>query len=267
METIIRCSSLPHYSDCPRKSAAKLFKDELEDAGFKMTKLPTSVGAAVGTATHVGVEIALTLKQSGQTSFDAELKEMIDRSLCESIEHGILWDKTTPSKDVALKQALRQAKSVINAYPELSGIAIEEEYRADLGDDFVLSGHIDIRKGDTILDIKTGASRRANQAQYGGYSLLCRSNSVEIKKLGEIYVPRLALSRPQPEPMFVEYDVAAAENLAWDIIKTIKTDMMNFRVKKSERVWLANPNSMMCSANYCPAYKTKFCNCQKGDIK
>lgn len=239
---------------------------ELVEDGYQLHALKTSVGAAVGTATHAGIETALMLRQEGK-NYENELEEVATLSIESSIENGVLWDLTTPTKEVAIKQAIRQAKSVVNAFPDLTGVYIEEEYKADLGDNFVLSGHIDIRVGDMILDIKTGATRRANQAQYGGYSLLCRSHGKTIKKLGEIYVPRIGITKPQPEPLSVEYNVNDAERLAWDIIQQTKRDVIAYRESKSERIWLANPNSMMCTPDYCPAYKTNFCNCQKGDIK
>lgn len=265
-QTKIRCSGLPHYSDCPRKAAAKLLLAELVEDGYQLHTLKTSVGAAVGTATHAGIETALLLRQEGK-DYEKELEEVATLSIESSIENGVLWDLTTPTKDIAIKQAIRQAKSVVNNFPDLTGVDIEEEYKADLGDNFILSGHIDIRHGDAIFDIKTGATRRANQAQYGGYSLLCRSNGKIIKRLGEIYVPRIGITKPQPEPQFVEYDVKDAERLAWDIIQQIKKDILSYRENKSARTWLANPNSMMCNPDYCPAYKTNFCNCQIGDIK
>lgn len=266
MKTTIRCSSLPHYSDCPRKAAAKMLMPELVKDGYSIRVLPNSVGAAVGTATHNGIETALLLRQEGR-EFEQELAETVEISICSSIENGIIWDETTPTKDVAIKQAIRMAKSVINFFPELKGVEIEEEYKADLGSDFVLSGHIDIRLGGKIIDVKTGARRRANQSQYGGYSLLCKSNGIKINKIGEIYVRRLGITKPQPDPDYVPYDVADAERLAWDTIQQIKRGIEQYRKEHSPNVWLANPNSMMCTPDYCPAYNSNFCNCHKGEVK
>ena len=266
IKTTIRCSSLPHYSDCPRKAAAKMLLQELVTDGYQLKALPTSVGAAVGTAMHNGIETALLLRQEGHT-YEKELAETVELSINSSISNGILWDDTTPTKEVAIKQAIRMAKLVVNFFPELKGVEIEEEYKANLGNNFTLSGHIDIRLGNEILDVKTGARRRANQAQYGGYSLLCKSNGIKIKSLGEIYVRRIGITKPQPDPDFMPYPIADAERLAWDTIQQIKNSIEIYRKEHSPNVWLANPNSMMCTPDYCPAYNSNFCNCHKGEVK
>ena len=73
MQTIIRCSGLPHYTDCPRKAAAKMLLAELVEDGYQLHALKTSVGAAVGTATHAAVETALMLRQEGK-DYEKELE-------------------------------------------------------------------------------------------------------------------------------------------------------------------------------------------------
>ena len=265
MSTIIRASSLPHYTDCYRRAAAKMLTAELVQDGFNVRSSQSSIGAAVGTATHNAMEVALLLKAEDKP-FEKELSEVAEISISKAIEKGIIWDATTPTKDVAIKQAVRQALSVVNFFPELKGINIEEEFRANIDDEFVLSGHIDIRIGRKIQDLKTGTMSRANQAQYGAYSLLCRSNGIEIDEIGEIYVRRIGITKPQPDPVYVQYDVASAERMAYEIINKMKSDITKYRDSKSVWSFLANPNSLMCTPDYCPAYGTNFCNCHKKEI-
>lgn len=265
MPTTIRASSLPHYTDCLRRAAAKMLAPELATYGYNVRATQASIGAAVGTATHNALEVALLLRAENKP-YESEIEEVVDISISKSIENGVIWDDTTRSKEIAVKQAVRQAKSVLNTFPDLLGVAIEEEYKANLGDGFILSGHIDIRKKDCIWDLKTGTMRRANQAQYGAYSLLCRTNGIHINRIGEIYVRRVGITKPQPDPVLVEYDIATAEKMAWEIINKMKSDVSNFRSNGDLWAFMANPNSLMCNADYCPAYGTNFCNCHKKEI-
>lgn len=265
MPTIIRASSLPHYTDCYRRAAAKMLTAELVQDGFNVRAPQQSIGAAVGTATHNAMEVALLLRAENKP-FEKELSEVAEISISKSIEKGIIWDATTPTKDVAIKQAVRQALAVVNFFPDLTEINIEEEYKANIDDEFILSGHVDIRTGGKIRDLKTGKMSRANQAQYGAYSLLCRSNGIEIDEIGEIYVRRMGITKPQPDPVFISYDVATAERMAFEIINKMKSDITNYRNSGSVWSFLANPNSLMCTPDYCPAYGTNFCNCHKKEI-
>ncbi len=267
MATIIRCSSLSHYTDCTRRAAAKLFFKEIsEKYGFELTPTYTSAGAAVGTAMHNALEKAIVLRSQG-LSYDDEMKKTAETSMIESTKSGIIWDDTTFDKSTGAMQAVRQAHSILDIFPDLEEVSIEGEFIADLGDDFVLSGHIDIRGKDgdvhTIQDFKSGTVKRVNIPQYGGYSLLVRTAGYQVDSLREIYAQRVGKTRPQPAPLVREYDPAMAENFAWAIIKKIKEDLIAFRKTGSPWAWLPNPNSMMCSPHYCPAYGTKFCQCKK----
>ena len=267
MSTIIRCSSLSHYTDCPRRAAAKMFFDEIsKEYGFDLTPVNTSAGAAVGTAMHKALEAALVLRAKGEP-YAEEMKRIADASMLETSREGIVWDDTTFDKSIGAMQAVRQAHSILDVFPDLDEIAIEGEFTADLGDDFILSGHIDIRgregKVHTIQDFKSGIVKRVNIPQYGGYSLLVRTSGQKVDLLREIYAKRVGKTKPQPAPVIQEYEPAMAENFAYAIIRRIKADLMEFRRTGKPWVWLPNPNSMMCSQHYCPAYGTKFCKCRK----
>ena len=271
MATIIRCSSLSHYTDCPRRSAAKMFFNELsEEYGFDLTPTKTSAGAAVGTAMHKSLEAAIVLRAKGQP-YAEEIKKVAEASIIESAREGIIWDDTTFDKSAGVLQAVRQAHAILDVFPELDEIAIEGEFTADLGDDFVLSGHIDIRGREgqkhTIQDFKSGTVKRVNIPQYGGYSLLVRTAGQKVDLLREIYVKRVGKTKAQPSPIVQDYDPVMAENFAYAIIKKIKSDLQAFRKSGSPWVWLPNPNSMMCSPHYCPAYGTKFCKCKTKETK
>lgn len=266
MTTIIRCSSLSHYTDCPRRAAAKMFFKELsQEFGFDLMPTFTSAGAAVGTAMHKSLEAAIVLRQQGKP-YAEEIKKVAEASLIDTVREGIVWDDTTFDRAAGVLQATRQAHAILDVFPELDEIAIEGEFTADLGDDFILSGHIDIRGREngrrTIQDFKSGTVKRVNLPQYGGYSLLVRTSGQKVDLLREIYIKRVGKTKAQPAPIIQDYEPAMAENFAYAIIKQIKSDMQRFRNSGSPWVWLPNPNSMMCSPHYCPAYGTKFCKCK-----
>ncbi len=270
MEKIIRCSSLSHYTDCPRRAAAKLFRKELGDFGFDLPEARSSAGAAVGTAMHRALETALPLRAKG-LPFGDEMKRIAQESLQESATQGVIWDDTTTTKDVGVLQTVRQAYSILDVFPDLEEIAIEGEFTADLGDDFILSGHIDIRGRDgdkqTIQDFKSGTTKRVNIPQYGGYSLLVRTAGHQVDVLREIYAKRVGKTKAQPAPVVQEYQPAMAENFAMTIICQIKADFKSFERTGSPWAFLPNPNSMMCTPNYCPAYGTAFCKLRKKEIE
>lgn len=267
MTTIIRCSSLSHYTDCPRRAAAKMFFKELsQEFGFDLMPTFTSAGAAVGTAMHKALEAALVLRAKGEP-YAEEMKKVAEASMLETSREGVIWDDTTFDKSIGVIQAVRQAHSILDVFPDLDEIAIEGEFIADLGDDFILSGHIDVRGREkdvhSIRDFKSGVVKRINIPQYGGYSLLARTAGLKVDVLQEIYAKRVGKTKPQPDPIIHEYDPAMAENFAYAIIRRIKSDLMEFRRTGKPWVWLPNPNSMMCSQHYCPAYGTKFCKLRK----
>lgn len=271
MPTIIRCSSLSHYTDCPRRAAAKMFFKELsQDFGFDLTPTFTSAGAAVGTAMHKSLEAAIVLRQQGKPYIE-EVKKIAENSMTETMREGIIWDDTTFDRTTGAMQAIRQTHAILDVFPNLDEISIEGEFTADLGDDFILSGHIDIRGRDsgkyTIQDFKSGTVKRVNIPQYGGYSLLVRTAGQKVDLLREIYIKRVGKTKSQPAPIIQDYEPAMAENFAYAIIKQIKSDMQRFRNSGSPWVWLPNPNSMMCYPHYCPAFGTKFCKCKRKETE
>lgn len=245
-----------------------MFQAELETYGYVLRNTEQSIGAAVGTATHRVVELALELKAEGSPYLDLVADEAAE-SIEKSIEKGVIWDDTTRKKDDAIKQAVRQGLLVLAHMPEMKSIVIEGELKADMGDYFILSGHVDIRGSEDgeewdIWDVKTGVIRRANQGQYGAYSILARSNGHNVRSLGEIYAKRVGVNVPQPEPVIVQYPKEIAEAVAYHTSRRIKGDIITFRESGGDPwVWIPNPNSMMCSDKYCPAWGTNFCNCHK----
>lgn len=265
--TIIRASGLPQWSDCPRRHAARSFSEDVRAQGYDLRTIPPSIGASIGTGTHAAVEFYLTEKLEFREAKRADLEARAVEAIDSDIADGVVWDDTTTSADTAHKQAIRQAISIIQVFGErLQPLAIEERLEASLGDGFMLSGTIDIREHLAIDDVKTGTVQRANQAQYGGYGLLGEANGHAIGRLTEIYVKRVGMSKSQPDPTWTDYPVAESKTAAWEIAQRIKGDLTAFRNGGDAWAFMPNPNSMMCSPDYCPAFGTNFCKAHKGEL-
>ncbi|WP_299378211.1 PD-(D/E)XK nuclease family protein [uncultured Kiloniella sp.] len=263
-KTTIRASSLPQYPDCERRYAARSFSEQVKAAGYELKTMLPSIGAIIGTGTHEALGYAMLQKMEGQEIVKADMEALAVASIEDATKDGVVWDQTTTNMDAAIVQAIRQAKIILQTVgKDINPVAVEDHFKANLGDGFELSGHIDIREINGIADFKTGSVQRANQTQYGGYSLLAKSNGHKVERLREIYVPRVGKRVPQPDPIVTEYGVAVAEKGAAETIKHIKSGLIKFKETGENWIFLPNPNSMMCSPNYCPAFGTKFCQSHK----
>lgn len=266
-ETIIRCSGLPSYMDCNRRAAAKMFTEEIEASGYQLRKLASSVGAALGTAGHYGIEVVLTNKihLGVLGSVEDACAAAIER-FSEEIAPGVVWDDTTPSMNAAIVQLKRQVQAYMPMAAVLDPKAVELALKADVGDGFVLAGHIDIiERNGAIRDEKYGAREGQYWLQLGGYGLLATSAGHEVGSLNVDWIPRVGKTKHQPPVTTTQYDVQQSQIDAYQVIQRIKADVQQFR-RDPDRLYQsfpANPMSMMCTDKYCPAHGTEFCNAWK----
>ena len=266
MSTAIRCSALPAYFDSPRRTAAKLFRKEIEAAGYTLRDLPPSAGAAVGTAVHgAACHVLQTRVDTGRYGGINEGLDLAMSVFREEIESGCEWDPTTPDRRTAEIQIRRLAQSYCH-HVENAGIdpwLVEQHFTADLGDGFTISGHVDvITMAAGIRDLKTGALPRPYQSQAGGYSLLVRSQAqpIQTTSLAIDFLRRTPKSKPQEPPQIERYDLRESEAAAWATIQRIKADLQQFRQTGDPWAFPCNPLSMMCASDrYCPARGTDFC--------
>ena len=265
--TEIRASSLPSYMDCSRRAASKAVADEIRDAGYDLTKLPPSAGAALGTASHAASEFLMQRKMDTGELGPVEdgIEHAVEKFGLE-IADGVVWDDATPNRNTALIQLERQVRAYVPVMETFTPLALEMSLKADVGDGFVLSGHMDIltTAGD-IRDEKYGALSRPYQSQLGAYSLLARSNGYQVTGLKIDWVQRVGKTKVQPPCQTFDYDVGESEVAAHGIIARVKQDTQAFRADPDGlwRAWPANPMSLMCSDKYCPAYGTNFCDAWK----
>jgi len=271
MTTRIRASMLPGYADCARRAAAKQWRREIEAAGYELRDLLPSVGAAVGTAVHAAAAHMLQAKiDTGGLGDERDSIEIGVESFRAETDPGVEWDDTTPNATVAVTQIGRLTMAYrVGVARHLDPAAVEQAWEAQAGDGFALTGHCDVITVESVVrDLKTGALPRPYQAQLGGYSLLARSQEPPVAVTGVAidFIRRTPHTKPQEPPATEIYDRDVCERAAWAVIQRIKHDVTEFRRRLSdgdeppEEAFLANPMSMMCRAQFCPAHGTNWCH-------
>lgn len=266
---LIRPSSLPGANDCLRRTIARLFPGLVAAAGFELRTVEPHIGGPVGTACHTGASDLLRAKMD--TGEPGNIGDAVDHGISDfetEIAAGVVWDKVTGDRGTAQRQIAR----MVGAYarhraPTVDPIAVEERLDCDLGDGFYLSGQSDsvVREPGGINDLKTGKVRRSCATQLGSYSLTQRSRGRPIERLTEDFLPRVSLKKEQAPPTSFFYDVEAAEHEAWETINQLKASVTEFQRRLAtgdappEMAFRANPQSMLCSDVFCPAWGTRWC--------
>jgi hypothetical protein len=270
--TVIRCSALTWWPDCPRRGAARLFWREIQAAGFRLRSTPRGIGAAIGTATHHGVEYALSEKLHGALPPLSAVSDCARDALQTEFAGGeVVFDTISNTRAAAVAQTISMVKVYHRCTaPLITPTYIETRFEATISDAVVLSGQPDLVcvEPGQIDDLKTGAREPGNHnAQIGAYAMLARSNNIPIQ-LGVIdFVKRVPVGKVQPDPVRIAAPLAIAEQTAANVIRHVVDDLKVFRegdqrlglVPGDPAAFLANPNSILCSEKYCPAHGTDFC--------
>lgn len=271
-ETKVRASALSGWPDCPRRGAAKLFRGEIIAAGYTLRETPRGIGATVGTAVHSGVALTLTEKMRfGRLAPISAVTDCAVESYRENAAEGVLFDKETANGNAAEKQIT----GMVEAYqrviaPQIEPIIVEERLQAETDFGIILTGQNDVlaREPGRLRDCKTGKRQGKHVGQIGAYSLLIKSNGLDVSSACTDFIQRVPASKVQPDPVTTEYDLIKAENVAINILRHIAGDLRTFRegdsniglVAGDATAFLANPNSMLCSEKFCPAHGTNWCN-------
>lgn len=275
----VRASSLSGYADCPRRSAAKLFKAEILAAGYDLRETDRNIGASIGTAVHAAA--AMTLREKMERGAPAPLSAATDCAVEEYrtiAEEGMLFDRETPTGNAAETQIVRMVDTFQRAVvPEIEPVIVEERMEANTGFGLVLTGQSDVlaREPGRLIDLKTGKRQAMHAPQICAYSLLSKSHGLPVNEAAVKFIQRVPVSKPQPEPVTTPYALAQAENAAVNVLRHIKGDLQTFREGNQELgilpgdAWsfAANPSSMLCSAKWCPAHGTQFCTEHKKEIE
>ena len=158
--------------------------------------------------------------------------------------------------------------------PNINPTYVESRLFAKVTENIDLTGQSDVmtQEPGRIRDTKTGVAPRPNHAQLGGYKLIARSNGLPSpRELLEDFIPRVTLKKDQPPPVTTTYDPTIAEHAAHQVIDRMVQSLGEFEArvqsgaKPPEYAFMANPNSMLCSEKWCPAYGTSFCREWRGD--
>ena len=257
----IRCSMLPSWPDCNRRTAAKQYRKMIEAAGFPLRKLKASIGAAIGTAVHKFAAGMLGQKLDG-LALENTLPSSADglKDFMAEIAGGVEWDDTTPN----LQTAYKQIESLAGAYrpliKDVDPVLVEQDFKATIAEGWQLTGKIDLFDSAGYLDdLKTGSVARPYIQQAGGYVLLLEANGHEVKAAGNTFIKRVRPTKPQPAPKHTEFDLDSARRSAFATIQDIRDGVEAFEQSGDPYAFAANPMSMMCTEKYCPAWGTDFC--------
>lgn len=268
----VRCSSLSSYPDCPRRGAARLFWREIAAAGYTLRQTPRGVGAAIGTGVHEGAAHTLREKlfRGALAPLDAVTDCAVETYRME-VAGGVMYDQASPSSNTAEQQIVRMTTAYQKTIaPLITPLTVEAQLEADTGFGIVLTGRSDVLACEPgiIRDLKTGKRHGVHTCQMGGYSLLNKANGLDVQEAGIDFVPRVPITKPQPESISTKYSIEICETAALNVLRHIASDLKTFREGDTATgiqpgdswAFIANPNSNLCHANWCSAYGTDFCH-------
>lgn len=249
------------WNDCPRRSAARALRREIEGVGYKLGTERRGIGAVCGTATHAAAAWSLSEKmRSGFIGPESTATDIAVKSVQEAQRQEVIeWDATTRNGQGAEKTVIRQVQQYRkDVAAKVQPKMVEQYMEAEWGP-IVLTGHIDLLDTDDDLrDIKGGRTR-PNAAQYGGYTHLLQANGITVHGIIEDGIARVDLNKPQPSVESRPIDVGIAKDLARDALADIHKQITEWRAKPIPSVFPANANSALCSVKYCPAWGTDWC--------
>ncbi|MEZ5846512.1 MAG: PD-(D/E)XK nuclease family protein [Geminicoccaceae bacterium] len=285
---IIRPSSISTFLDCARRWVAQHMAVEVREAGYRLNRLRSHVGAPIGTGVHGGAAVALGEKKGREMLPVGARASALDASVsafATAIEelsgysNGMNFDATASDLPMAEKQVVRMTKAYLDSVdqrPTLQPMIIEERAAIDIGDGFVLSGQVDsivgieeIGPASEIKDLKTtGARGLPNVAgQIGSYRMIHEGHGRAIERASIDLAKRVPMKKAQPDIRFLPVDLEEAENLARLSLVEIKRTVRAFRQTRSPKLIRANAASVFCSDRFCPAYGTGFCRTPLLDLE
>lgn len=257
----IRCSSLPSFEDCSRRTVARGYADILAAHKFQRNANLPSIGAAIGTAVHSAAGHFLIARLNGETEpSQAACVEIAEAKLITQVRPGAIWDATSGNIKIATAQVV---KMIAAYWPELikkKPLIVESELRAMIAPGWVLSGHVDcFEENGELDDLKTGVPSRNHVTQLGGYALNLEANGHKLRSATVTFIKRVAYTKPQPAPVKTQYSLGESKLSAWSTIQEIVKSVDSFEATGNPYDIRANPMSLMCSEKYCPVYRTPFC--------
>jgi hypothetical protein len=259
----IRASLLPSYSDCPRRSATKIIRREILEAGYTINSTPGGVGAYVGIGAHAAAEYYMgSLINKGSPIEKDGTAQAIEKYRSECQKNGVMFDVTTPNNNTAEKQLVQLTSAFYSVIvPHVNPEKIEDNRVVTIRWGYSLSGKSDCETVEPdILDWKFGSKLSNHTEQFGAYSLIKRAHeNRRVIALKQYHIPRTPIKKPFPGVTVVPYDPIISERAAQNTIKHIIRDCENFLRTKEPWSFAANTMSMLCSSKYCSVHGTNFC--------
>ncbi len=273
-----RASSLITWQDCPRRWMAQQRRRLLANLGFELASRPSSIGAHVGSGAHAAVGWTWEeLTRSGELPPVTLADERGITKLRERArEDGVLFDPTTPNlndAELAIRKMVRAYRDHMSA--STRAIMVEAAMVGRVGGDWYLTGHCDAYLEQdlglspdgvpmSILrldDFKTGVTIPAPVAQLGSYIWLGRARGLKPKAASVTFLRRTRRTADQPPPLVRTISPQLAERTARTVLGdlTAKVEAFETAADPDPLIIPCNPSSHLCTAKYCPAFRTRWC--------
>ncbi len=248
--TTVRASALPAYADCQRRAVAiVLAKDKVRQWKWNPTEDVPHISAIVGTLLHQTAQSRL-----GDQGYLEKLLMM---------EGAIRYDNATPDKETAARQCVRMAEELERALGSWSESDLVEAELSARIEGVDLTGHPDrvvFAEGSKfrcdVHDLKTSARDPGckHVTQLGAYGLLLEAKDYQPQHGFVHHLPRTPLSMPQEPVTTRMFDMGVCADQAMVVLRQIRD-----AAELSAGDLPANPMSMLCSKQWCPAHGQEFC--------
>jgi len=251
-------------------AAARQWPELLGNAGYDLPRRRISVLASVGTGTHAATTYQLNdiIRTGNLGSLDDSIAVGL-QAFRDDIVEGVQYDDSISNANEAERQIGRLARLYyVVAAPRIRPRRTEYALKATMGN-AIISGRPDVVTVTGpftcgVRDTKTGRRMRNHHAQLGAYSLLVKTDESAMGSgilpdaLGVDFLKRGSASTA-PEYKAKIYPVGECEKLAWATMKSICFTMERFTKSGNPDEWQMNPNSILCSEKWCPAYASTWC--------
>jgi len=268
----LRASSLSDFEGCQRRGGARFLLSSglAREFGVTLNKTTQHIGAVVGTGAHAGAAVLMEeFANTGDQGGAPRLKRATDKARSEVdrlCAEPAITDVVTPTVRDAMDAASRITGRIHqDVIPPSKPGLIEKGYAAtfkgfDGSEPFVVTGTIDLWLVHAALwDFKTGRNRPQPMAQQGSYSLILRSNGVDVRGAAIKFGKRPKKYTPSPKIETIPIDLPKAERHALSIARTAARGISDLIDSGNPDVLPANPACQLCSKKFCPAFNTDMC--------
>ena len=248
-----------------------MFREDLVDKGIPIDDFRPNYNTLVGSCVHELAARPTKGRKEQVADWFAVERQNIEKegTIIESTDTVDGWDPAHEQASRILKK-IGKHPAIEQLRNNSESLLVENQMRHEFPN-LTLTGRADLFDKDrgTLLDVKCSAKNKAprHDAQLGAYSLLLHyDKKKETKKSAIVWMPMVKLSKPQPDPVEVEYNPAATMSHAVVTAGEARRiiEQAHAKAEKNGRAVQggdlpADPNSQFCSAKYCPAFGTDFC--------